>query len=55
MDQYPVGDLAGKLLKRNNFTSLVEGSQELSDEYWDTYLPLQGQYSVVHRSLVIYK
>lgn len=54
-DQYPVGELSGKLIGRNNFTSLVPGSQELSNEYWDIFLPLQGRHSVMHRSLVIYK
>ncbi|CAG9829590.1 unnamed protein product [Diabrotica balteata] len=54
-DQYAVGDLSGKLLGRNNETMLVPGTQELSGKYWDTYLPLQGRYSSVHRSLVIYK
>ncbi|KAK4875753.1 hypothetical protein RN001_012175 [Aquatica leii] len=54
-DQYPVGDLSGKLLGRNAFASLVQAGQELSGQYWDVFLPLLGQYSVVHRSLVIYK
>ncbi|KAJ3625819.1 hypothetical protein MTP99_016359 [Tenebrio molitor] len=54
-NQYLVGDLSGKLLGRNNATVLVEGGQELSGLYWDTFLPLQGPNSVVHRSLVIYK
>ncbi|KAF2895528.1 hypothetical protein ILUMI_10646 [Ignelater luminosus] len=54
-DQYPIGDLSGKHLGRNNFSSLVPGSQELSDEYWDVFLPMQGQNSIIHRSLVIYK
>lgn len=53
-DQYALGDLSGKLLGRNNMTFLVNG-QELSGKYWDTYLPLQGRYSVIHRALVIYK
>ncbi|KAF5278486.1 hypothetical protein FQA39_LY05975 [Lamprigera yunnana] len=54
-DQYPVGDLSGKLLGRNGFVNLVQNGQELSGSYWDVFLPLQGQYSVMHRSLVIYK
>lgn len=54
-DQYPIGDISGKYLGRNNFTSLVPGSQELSGEYWDVFLPMQGQHSIIHRSLVIYK
>nr|CAI5853950.1 unnamed protein product [Callosobruchus analis] len=54
-EQYAVGDLSGKLLGRNNETLLVPGGQELSGDYWDAFLPLQGRYSIVHRSLVIYK
>ncbi|XP_057663655.1 uncharacterized protein LOC130898401 [Diorhabda carinulata] len=54
-DQYSIGDLSGKLLGRNNETVLVPGGQELTGTYWDTYLPLQGIHSIVHRSLVIYK
>ncbi|KAJ8944218.1 hypothetical protein NQ318_014580 [Aromia moschata] len=54
-DQYAVGDLSGKLLGRNNATVLVQGGQELNDTYWDIFLPLIGRYSIVHRSLVIYK
>ncbi|XP_056632651.1 uncharacterized protein LOC130442509 [Diorhabda sublineata] len=54
-DQYSIGDLSGKLLERNNETVLVPGGQELTGTYWDTYLPLQGIHSIVHRSLVIYK
>ena len=33
----------------------MEGGQELSGLYWDTFLPVQGKYSIIHRSLVIYK
>lgn len=54
-DQYPIGDLSGKLLKRNNETELIPGTQELSGNYWDAYLPLQGRHSVIHRSLIVYK
>ncbi|CAG9822020.1 unnamed protein product, partial [Phaedon cochleariae] len=54
-DQYAVGDISGKLLGRNNETVLVTGGQELSGMYWDTFLPLQGRFAVVHRSMVIYK
>ncbi|XP_050302289.1 uncharacterized protein LOC126740355 [Anthonomus grandis grandis] len=54
-DQYPIGDLSGKLLDRNNGSKVVPGSQELNGAYWDVFLPLQGVHSVVHRSLVIYK
>ncbi|KRT83375.1 hypothetical protein AMK59_3560, partial [Oryctes borbonicus] len=53
-DQYAIGDLSGKLLGHNNMTFLVSG-QELNGGYWDTFLPLQGRYSVIHRALVIYK
>ncbi|XP_022918484.2 uncharacterized protein [Onthophagus taurus] len=54
-DQYPIGDLSGKLLGRNSEKSLIENSQELLGKYWDTYLPLQGQFSVVNRAFVLYK
>ncbi|RZC33023.1 uncharacterized protein BDFB_010701, partial [Asbolus verrucosus] len=54
-NQYPIGDLSGKLLGRNNETVLVLGGQELNGLYWDTFLPLQGKHSIIHRSLVIYK
>jgi len=39
-DKYAIGDLSGKY----NYDS----------SSWDTYLPLFGSYSVIHRSLVIY-
>ncbi|XP_066247756.1 uncharacterized protein Rsod [Euwallacea similis] len=54
-DQYPIGDLSGKLLHRNNASVVVPGSQELNGTFWDVFLPLQGVNSVIHRSLVIYK
>ncbi|XP_019756682.2 uncharacterized protein LOC109535239 [Dendroctonus ponderosae] len=54
-DQYPIGDLSGKLLNRNNASVVIPGSQELNGTFWDVYLPLQGVHSIVHRSLVIYK
>lgn len=54
-EQYAVGDLSGKLFGRNNFTEIIPGSQELNGIYFDVFLPLQGKYSVIHRSLVIYK
>ncbi|KAK9881797.1 hypothetical protein WA026_017312 [Henosepilachna vigintioctopunctata] len=53
-NQYAIGDLSGKLLRRNNISRLVDG-QELAGSYWDVYLPLRGPQSIVHRSLVIYK
>lgn len=54
-DQYKIGDISGKLYKRNNLTLLVEGSRDLSGTYWDIFLPLMGRDSIIHRSLVIYK
>ncbi|XP_030762415.1 uncharacterized protein LOC115887200 isoform X2 [Sitophilus oryzae] len=54
-DQYPIGDLSGKLLSRNNASMLVPGGQELNGTFWDVFLPLQGTYSIIHRSFVIYK
>uniref|UniRef100_A0A182IXP5 Superoxide dismutase copper/zinc binding domain-containing protein n=1 Tax=Anopheles atroparvus TaxID=41427 RepID=A0A182IXP5_ANOAO len=56
-DQYPVGDLNGKLLNRNkkephNFY-LPGTSAELSGAYWDTFLPLQGPHSIVFRSFAV--
>ncbi|KAL1494603.1 hypothetical protein ABEB36_010175 [Hypothenemus hampei] len=54
-DQYPVGDLSGKLLNRNKDPITIPGSQELNGTFWDVFLPLQGTNSIVHRSLVIYK
>ncbi|KAJ6637646.1 hypothetical protein Bhyg_10377 [Pseudolycoriella hygida] len=46
-DQYPIGDITGKLKSRN--------PAELSAEYWDIYLPLEGSNSIVHRGFVIEK
>lgn len=54
-DQYPVGDLSGKLLRRNNDSELVPGSEELKGSFWDLFLPLQGRHSIIHRTLVVYK
>lgn len=54
-DQYAIGDLSGKLLRRNNEIQLVTSGEILNGTYWDVYLPLRGIYSVIHRSLVIYK
>nr|BBG74654.1 superoxide dismutase 6 [Tribolium castaneum] len=54
-NQYLVGDLSGKLQGRNNQTVLVPTGHELSGLYWDTLLPLQGKFSIIHRTLVIYK
>ncbi|XP_023244895.1 uncharacterized protein LOC106647898 [Copidosoma floridanum] len=57
-DQYAVGDLSGKLQGRkegSHHLDILSGSAKLSGLYWDTYLPLSGIHSVVHRSFVIYK
>lgn len=57
-DQYPVGDLSGKLQMRNKdyphkyLLPLTPGN-ELNGIYWDVFLPLQGLHSVVHRSITI--
>lgn len=50
IDQYPVGDLSGKLQMRNKeyphkyLLPLTPGN-ELNGIYWDIFLPLQG----IHR------
>lgn len=57
-DQYPVGDLSGKLQGRkegSQHLDILAGSEKLSGLYWDTYLPLSGKYSVAQRSLVIHE
>ncbi|XP_058804660.1 uncharacterized protein LOC131671891 [Phymastichus coffea] len=57
-DQYAIGDLSGKLQGRkegSNHLDILPGSAKLSGLYWDTYLPLSGIHSVVHRSLVVQK
>ncbi|KAJ8686259.1 hypothetical protein QAD02_022053, partial [Eretmocerus hayati] len=57
-DQYAVGDLSGKLQGRkegSDHLDIIPGSAKLSGLYWDTYLPLSGLHSVVHRSLVVHK
>lgn len=57
-DQYPVGDLSGKLQMRNKdyphkyLLPLTPGN-ELNGIYWDAFLPLQGIHSVVHRGMTI--
>lgn len=52
-DQYPIGDLSGKLQSRNKLEKhnyyLPGASSELSGLYWDVFLPLEGVNSVVHR------
>lgn len=53
-----MGDLSGKLQMRNKeyphkyLLPLTPGN-ELNGIYWDIFLPLQGQHSVVHRSIII--
>ncbi|XP_076244983.1 uncharacterized protein Rsod [Calliopsis andreniformis] len=57
-DQYAIGDLSGKLQghKEGSYHyDILPGSAKLNGLYWDTYLPLSGIYSVVHRSLVVHK
>lgn len=58
-DQYPIGDLSGKLMNRNQHyvhdLILPGKSGELSGIYWDIFLPLQGTSSIAHRSIVIYR
>ncbi|KAL9892126.1 superoxide dismutase family protein Rsod isoform 1-T1 [Glossina fuscipes fuscipes] len=58
-DQYPVGDLSGKLQSRNkhyfHHYQLPGSSSELNGLYWDVFLPLRGIDSIAHRSLVIYQ
>lgn len=57
-DQYAVGDLSGKLQSRKEGSyhyDILPGSAKLTGIYWDTYLPLSGIHSVVHRSLVLHK
>ncbi|XP_031640527.1 uncharacterized protein LOC116352238 isoform X2 [Contarinia nasturtii] len=57
-DQYPVGDLSGKLQMRNNeyphnYLLPITPGNELNGIYWDVFLPMQGWYSIVHRGLTI--
>lgn len=44
-DQYAIGDITGKLKASNN--------AELTGEYLDLYMPLEGTMSVVHRGFAI--
>ncbi|XP_070142466.1 LOW QUALITY PROTEIN: uncharacterized protein Rsod, partial [Drosophila kikkawai] len=57
-EQYPIGDLSGKLQGRNKgywHQYVLPGtSSELNGLYWDVFLPLQGRHSIDQRSLVIY-
>lgn len=57
-DQYPVGDLSGKLQMRNknyphNYLLPITPGNELNGIYWDVFLPMHGIYSIVHRSLIV--
>lgn len=56
-DQYPIGDLFGKLKGRTEYLNhkylLPSLSNELSGMYWDAFLPLQGPNSIIHRSLIV--
>ncbi|XP_012172349.1 uncharacterized protein LOC100643910 isoform X1 [Bombus terrestris] len=57
-DQYAIGDLSGKLQGRKEGSyhyDILPGSAKLNGIYWDTYLPLSGTHSVIHRSLVLHK
>lgn len=45
-DQYAIGDITGKLKSQN--------LAELSAEYWDIYMPLEGTNSIVHRGFTIH-
>ncbi|XP_074600091.1 superoxide dismutase family protein Rsod [Brevipalpus obovatus] len=47
-DQYPVGDLSGKL-------GTLDDKDSRRCEYIDTNLPLHGQHSIIGRSIVIHK
>lgn len=57
-DQYAVGDLSGKLQNRNknyphNYLLPLTPGNELSGIYWDTFLPLDGQQSIMHRGISV--
>lgn len=57
-DQYGIGDLSGKLEGRkegSHHDDILPGSAKLNGVYWDTFLPLSGANSILHRSLVLYK
>lgn len=53
-----MGDLSGKLEMRNekyphNYLLPLTPGKELNGIYWDTFLPLEGVNSIVHRSMSI--
>lgn len=57
-DQYPVGDLSGKLQMRNKdyphkYLLPYSPGSELDGIYWDVFLPMHGIHSVVHRGVII--
>lgn len=57
-DQYPVGDLSGKLQSRNidyphNYLLPLTPSNELNGIYWDVFLPIKGSNSIINRGLAI--
>lgn len=57
-DQYPVGDLSGKLQMRNKdyphkYLLPLSPGNELNGIYWDIFLPLYGIHSVVHRGVSV--
>jgi len=58
-EQYPIGDLSGKLQSRNKYQThdyfLPGASSELSGIYWDVFLPLEGPNSIFHRGFSIQK
>lgn len=58
-EQYPIGDLSGKLQSRNRRDRhdyfLAGASSELSGIYWDVFLPLQGRHSVYHRGITVHR
>lgn len=57
-DQYPIGDLSGKLQSRNtdyphNYLLPLTPSNELNGIYWDVFLPMKGLKSIINRGLAI--
>lgn len=57
-DQYPIGDLSGKLQMRNkdyphDYLLPITPGNELNGIYWDVFLPMKGVNSIVHRALTV--
>lgn len=54
-EEYPVGDLTGKLWNKetNTVKRIFQNSNELNGIYWDLYSPLIGAQSILLRGLVI--